>query len=210
MTDTVPQTLRSDARENRDRVLDAARDLFAQSGLGVSMREIARHAGVGPATLYRRFPTKQTLVVEAFMDELHACRKIVHTGAADPDAWRGFCSVVERLTELNARNRGFTDAFLAAHPEAIDFAAHRREMLKELAGIAARAQASGDLRADFVLDDFILVLLAGRGLTATPDGSNASAARRFAALIIDGSRAASGNRPLPKPPRLLESAIGSR
>jgi hypothetical protein len=67
VTDRLPRArpLRSDARDNRDLILDAARAAFAAEGLNVPMREIARRAGVGQATLYRRFPTKQTLVTEA-------------------------------------------------------------------------------------------------------------------------------------------------
>src|ERR1700729_80765 len=73
VTDRLPHTLRSDARDNRELILDAARALFAAEGLNVPMREIARRAGVGPATLYRRFPTKEMLVTEAFADQMLAC-----------------------------------------------------------------------------------------------------------------------------------------
>ena len=62
----LPQMLRADAEDNRERVLEAARELFAERGLDVPLREVARRAGVGPATLYRRFPTKQSLVDAAF------------------------------------------------------------------------------------------------------------------------------------------------
>lgn len=98
MTGTLPHVLRSDAQDNRDRVLQAARELFAEAGLGVTMRQIARYAGVGPATIYRRFPAKQDLVLEAFMDEFRACTTIVREAAADPDAWRGICGIIERVT----------------------------------------------------------------------------------------------------------------
>ncbi|CAM3337706.1 helix-turn-helix domain-containing protein [Kibdelosporangium persicum] len=67
VTDRLPHTLRSDARDNRDRILVAARTAFAADGIDVPMREIARRAGVGPATLYRRFPTKEALVTAAFV-----------------------------------------------------------------------------------------------------------------------------------------------
>lgn len=202
MTGTLPHVLRSDAQDNRDRILEAARELFAESGLGVTMRQIARRAGVGPATLYRRFPTKQDLVLEAFTDELGACSAIVREAAADPDPWRGFCSVIERVTVLNARNQGFTDAFMAEHPSAVDFPAHRVALTREIAAISRRAIAAGELRADFVLDDFMLVLLAGRGLTTIPARDRFAAARRFAALTIEGLRAGDANYPLPKSPRI--------
>ena len=146
MARTLPHVLRSDAQDNRDRVLEAARELFSESGLGVTMRQIARRAGVGPATLYRRFPTKQELVLEAFMDEFRACTAIVREAAADPDPWRGFCSVIERVTVLNARNQGFTDAFMAEYPNAIDFATHRAALTREIAAISYRAIAVAGLR----------------------------------------------------------------
>ena len=104
MSTTLPQDLRSDAKENRDRVLAAARELFATDGLDVTMREIARHAGVGPATLYRRFPTKADLVRAAFVHELDACRSIVVEALADSDPWRGFRGIIEQVLVLNARN----------------------------------------------------------------------------------------------------------
>ncbi|MGX1032686.1 AcrR family transcriptional regulator [Streptomyces ambofaciens] len=85
MTDHLPHTLRSDAEDNRERILDAARALFAAQGLRVPMREVARRAGVGPATLYRRFPAKQELITEACKDQLRACRAIVDEGLAHPD-----------------------------------------------------------------------------------------------------------------------------
>src|SRR5437764_6527111 len=117
--------LRSDARDNRDRILDAARAVFATEGLNAPMREIARQAGVGPATLYRRFPTKELLVTEAFRDQMRACYAIVEEGLADPDPWHGFALVVEKLCELHARDQGFTAAFTSAFPHAMDFAEDR-------------------------------------------------------------------------------------
>jgi AcrR family transcriptional regulator len=189
MTDPLPRLLRSDALDNRDRLLEAARALFAELGLGVTMREIARRAGVGPATLYRRFPTKQDLVGAAFDDELRKCRGIVVAGASDPDAWRGFRSVIVGVSELNARNHAFVQAFTTDFPDAVDFAAHRAELLRLLARLARRAQDAGGLRSDFVLDDLVLILMAGRGISAAPVERRLIEARRFAAIAADGLRA---------------------
>jgi AcrR family transcriptional regulator len=61
MTDRLPHPLRSDARDNRARILEAARAVFGEEGLDAPMREVARQSGVGPATLYRHFPTKREL-----------------------------------------------------------------------------------------------------------------------------------------------------
>ena len=89
MTSQLPHALRSDARDNRELILEAARALFATGGLNVPMREIARRAGVGPATLYRRFPTKEMLVTEALAGQMRACHAIVDEGLAEPDPWPG-------------------------------------------------------------------------------------------------------------------------
>ncbi|MGO4301165.1 TetR/AcrR family transcriptional regulator [Leifsonia sp. RAF41] len=186
----MPQ-LRADARDNRDRILASARVLFSERGLDVGMREVARRAEIGPATLYRRFPTKQELVEEAFALELRACRQIVIDGAGDPDPWRGFASVIRRLTALNVRNRGFVDAFTSAGAADGTIAAHRRELLGMLAELARRAQSAGDLRADFRIEDLTLVLLAGRGLSAAAPERRADAAERFAELAIAAFRAES-------------------
>lgn len=207
VTDGLPHMLRADAEDNRQRVLEAARALFSERGLDVSMREIAREAGVGPATLYRRFPTKQVLIDAAFRDELVACRAIVAEGASDPDAWRGFCSVVTRIGELNAKNQGFTDAFLATFPGAIDVASHREGMLRTLAELCRRAQDAGRLRADFELDDLVLVFMAGRGITAGTPQQRIVASRRFSALTIEAFRASGAEMKLPPAARVVSASL---
>jgi AcrR family transcriptional regulator len=207
MNDQLPQILRADAQGNRDRILDAARALFFERGIDVTMRDIARRAEVGPATLYRRFPTKQLLIDEAFADELRACRAIVDDGCADPDPWRGLCSVIERITSLNVQNQGFVDAFISANPDLDAFAAHRAALLRMLTALAGRAQAAGKLRRDFVIDDLVLILLAGRGLSSTPPASRPAAARRLAALAIEAFRASDANVVLPRPARLASAVV---
>lgn len=177
--------LRADAQDNRDRILEVARALFAEKGIDITMREVARRAEVGPATLYRRFPAKQALIDAAFADEMRSCRQIVEDGCADADPWRGFCSVIERITVLNGRNQGFVDAFMSANPETDSFAAHRVALLSMLADLAGRAKKAGRLRRDFVIDDLVLVLLTGRGLAAVPPARRETSARRFAALVVD-------------------------
>src|SRR5690242_2170061 len=97
VTAQVMRTLRSDARDNRERILAIARLAFATEGLDVPIREIARRAQVGVATVYRRFPTKEALLAEAFAEQMAVCSAVVEEGLAAADPWRGFCLVVERL-----------------------------------------------------------------------------------------------------------------
>jgi AcrR family transcriptional regulator len=202
VTTRLPHTLRSDARDNRELILDAARAVFASEGLHVPMREIARRAGVGPATLYRRFPTKQALVTEALAGPLRACHAVVDEGLADPDPWHGFCLVIEKICQLHARDRGLTAAFISAFPNAMDIAAEREYALRSMAGLARRAKDAGCLRPDFVLDDLILILMANGGIRATSPAAAVAASRRFAALAIQAFQASPEASALPPAGRL--------
>lgn len=204
MPDRLPHKLRSDARDNRELILEAARAAFAAEGPDVPMREIARRAGVGPATLYRRFPTKETLAVQALGDQMRACYAIVDEAVADPDPWHGFRLVIERLFELNARNRGLAAAFTAAFPKAMNFTPDRERALNLLAELARRSKDAGHLRPDFKLEDLILMLIASRSLYATSPAKLAAASRRLATLAIQAFQAS----PLPPEQRLGEAAAG--
>lgn len=205
MTHRLPQAGRSDARDNRVRILEAARAVFGQEGLGAPMREVARQAGVGPATLYRHFPTKQALIMETFAEQRRACRAAVRDALADADPWHGFRGLVERICELHAHSRGFADAFMTAFPEAMDFTADREQTLRAVGELAHRAQKTGQLRPGFVIDDLILMLMAHRGLQDTPRADRVTASRRFAAYVIEAFRArpeTGAPIPLPPAPRL--------
>jgi AcrR family transcriptional regulator len=205
MTSRLPQTVRSDARDNRARILDAARAVFGEQGLGAPMREVARHAGVGPATLYRHFPAKQALIAETFAEQRRACRAAIRDALVDPDPWHGFCSLIERICELHAHSHGFADAFMTAFPEAMDFAADQEEARHAVRELARRAQETGQLRSGFVVDDLILMLMAHRGLQGTPLAARGTASRRFAAYVIEAFRATpetGAPTPLPPAPRL--------
>jgi AcrR family transcriptional regulator len=177
-----PHGLRSDARDNRERILEAARAVFATEGFDAPMREIAHRAGVGPATLYRRFPTKQALATEAFADRIHACHAIIEHGLADPDPWHGLRTVLSDLFELHARDEGFARAF----PYVAELAPARERSLAALAELARRAK--NHLRPDFALEDLILLLRANAGLRAGSAPARVAASRRFTELAIQSLR----------------------
>ncbi|MFB7493341.1 TetR/AcrR family transcriptional regulator [Streptomyces sp. NPDC056161] len=207
MTNHEPHSLRSDARDNRERILGVARAIFAEQGLDVAMREVARRAEVGPATLYRHFPTKAALVTEVFSEQMAVCAALVDEGLADPDPWHGFCRVIERVCEMHARDRGFTAAFLSAFPRAIDFAAAREQTLGKVAELARRAKATGKLRPEFVLDDLVMVFMANGGIRTASPATAVAASRRFAALLIQGMRAEPVIPPLPPAVRMPLMAV---
>ncbi|MEU7869149.1 helix-turn-helix domain-containing protein [Dactylosporangium sp. NPDC049140] len=169
--------LRSDARQNRDRIVEVAGTLFAERGIDVPMAAVARHAGVGVATLYRRFPTREALVTEVFADQFAACEAVLDDALADPDPWHGFRTVVERVCAMQAADRGFAAAALAAFPGVFDLEREKARGVAAFAELAGRAQAAGRLRADFVPDDLLLILQANCGVTDSG---------RLVAYLLDG------------------------
>ncbi|MFD7923852.1 TetR/AcrR family transcriptional regulator [Streptomyces sp. NPDC059740] len=190
--------MRADAERNRRRIVEAAREAFTRHGIEVPMATVARQAGVGVATLYRRFRTRDELVREVFADQLDACTAAFVQALEDPDPWRGFCHVIEKVCALQVAERGFTEAFLTAFPEAS--ADHSRRRLQGEHGFALlvrRAQDAGALRKDFHPSDLTVVLLANNALGATPDP--AAASRRLVGYLLDSFRAPAAHTRLPPP-----------
>jgi AcrR family transcriptional regulator len=201
MTDELSRK-RTDARRNRHRIIEVAGDTFAIHGLDVPMREIARRAGVGPATLYRHFPTKGELVAETFADQLAHCVATLDAALADPDPWHGFCMLIEKVCAMQAEDRGFTAAFLATLPDSrtTDFERVRDHHLRRFAELTRRAKQSGQLRADFVPDDIKLLIMANGGIGTESPATARGASRRLVALLLQSLRAHPADPPAPLPP----------
>src|ERR1700754_1301964 len=101
--------LRADAERNRTALLTAAREVFGEHGLDASLDEIARRAGVGNATLYRRFPSRRDLIAEVFAGQMTEWVDLSELALADPDPWNGFLTYVTRVCEMQATDRGLSD-----------------------------------------------------------------------------------------------------
>lgn len=202
--------LRADALRNRERIVEVARELFAERGLDVPMATIARNSGVGVATLYRRFPTKESLVTEVFAGEFMACVSIVDKALADPDPWHGFRGFVETVCTMQALDRGFSAAFVAAFPVGDDILRERDHAVRGFAELTRRAQASGGLRADFVPDDLFLLLRANCGIIAAGlESTTEAASRRLVAYLLDAVSAEGARARLPDPvPVDLREVLG--
>ncbi|MDT0390818.1 TetR/AcrR family transcriptional regulator [Streptomyces dubilierae] len=199
---TAPDRVRADARRNRERVLVAARAVFAEHGIDAPMATVARRAGVGVATLYRHFPTRDALVRGAFARQMETCARALTEALAAPDPWQGFQQLVETVCALQREERGFPAAFLAAFPEsASEHAQSRIRAEQDFTTLVRKAQASGTLRADFHPSDLAVALLAHCGLVTTlPDDEAAS--RRLVAYLLQSFRTDTANKPLPPPSEL--------
>jgi AcrR family transcriptional regulator len=193
--------LRSDARENRDRILAAAARAFAEDGLSVSLIEIARRAGVGNATMHRNF-TKEQLVDELFRDWYAQRRALAERALADPDPWHGLVSFLEDV--LGTCNRTIGVLF-AIHSD------WRRQFHGLIRDLLTRAQDTRAARADLTAEDVIVVLL-GVAQTMTITGqASPELWRRHLAIVMDGMKADHTRRlpGLPAAPEQLDSDLGS-
>src|SRR4051794_40778532 len=162
----VSSPLRADAARNRTRILDAAREAFARSGLDVGVEEIARRAGVGKGTLYRRFLTKEALVQAIVQDRLDELEAIAARCGEVPDAGEGFAQFLSEAARMQATDQGFLDV-VASHMGDILSPDQHRRLLGILAGPLLRAQAAGQVRDDLVVAD-VPLLLRMLGATARP------------------------------------------
>jgi AcrR family transcriptional regulator len=191
--------LRVDAELNRQRIVAAAREAFAESGIDVPMDEVARRAGVGVGTLYRRYPSRADLVAAAFEAKMTAYADAAKAALADPDPWHGFCDYVERVCAMQATDRGFTTVLTMTFPTAKRFEADRDRAFADFVALVDRAKAAGRLRADFVPEDMPMFLMANAGvLTATGDAAP-DTWRRLVAYLVQAC-AAAPDRSLPEPP----------
>ena len=203
----APKRMRADARRNRERVLAAARSVFAERGIDAPMATVARRAGVGVATLYRHFPTRDALVQGAFEEQMDTCSQALDDALAAPDPWQGFQKLVETVCDLQRKERGFPAAFLAAFPDTTaEHVRARKDAEHGVTTLVRRAQATGSLRPDFHPSDLGVVMLAHCGLVASlPDDAEAS--RRLVAYLLQSFRADAARELLPPPTTLTLDSL---
>ena len=195
----TPPRLRRDAAANRDKIVAAARAVYARSGLDVSMEEIAAEAGVGLATLHRRFSREQ-LVEAVFAERATQFLALARECRALPGKWNAFVSYLERLCAMHAEDRSMSDVLTLRLPRSPLIGELRDQLYYAQLELIQQAQAQGDLRADFVPEDVILILLAIGGITSATAGTAPESWRRVFALIVASLRA-EGAAELPAPPR---------
>ncbi|MFJ1969424.1 TetR/AcrR family transcriptional regulator [Streptomyces sp. NPDC087903] len=184
--------LRADARRNRDRLLEVARTAFAAEGVAVPLDEIARRAGVGPGTLYRHFPTKESLLeavvrerVRRLVDRAQALRH-----AEDPAA--ALVTVLDQVVEDAAEKADLVDMLAGAGVEVRTALATDVTRLHEAIGhLLARAQESGAVRGDIGIADLMAVL--GGVLYALRNLGGGAAREPVLAILYDGLRTSGGH-----------------
>jgi AcrR family transcriptional regulator len=191
--------LRVDAERNRQRIVAAARAVFAECGIEVPIEDVARRAGVGVGTHYRRYPTRGELIAAAFEEKMNAYAEAARQALGDPDPWRGFCGYVERVCAMQAGDKGFTTVLTMTFPTAKRFEDDRVRGLADFTELIDRAKAAGGLRADFVAEDLPMFLMANAGVLAATADAAPDTWRRLVGYLLQAC-AASAAQPLSDPP----------
>jgi AcrR family transcriptional regulator len=177
-----PPKQRADARRNRARILEVAFDAFAREGLGVSVQEIARRAGVSTGTVSRHFPAKDDLFVAIVLDRVQRLVTIARTLAATQSPGPAFYQFIEVMALEGAENRAISDALAGA---GFDVQAAAGGADEDLMGawnaLLSSAQATGQVRADVTIEDVKALVIGCCALSSTK-----AATRRLLSVITAG------------------------
>ena len=201
--------LRKDAAHNRELLLEAGRDLFAQRGLRVTLNDVAHHAGVGVGTAYRRFSNKEALleaIVERQVDELE---NILHDALDEDDPWTGIVTYLERSLVLQTQDRAMAQLLSGRHMSPDSFDRERDRLAPLINSLADRARRAGVIRRDIVGTDLVMIQIAVVSVAWTcSDRKDVSECedseqvyRRYLWIMLDGLKPARDDvSPLPVDP----------
>jgi AcrR family transcriptional regulator len=187
-TDSEAAPLRADAERNRQRILDAAREVFAERGLDVTLDEIARHAGVGTGTAYRRFPNKHVLIEALMIERIGELEATARECLEDPDPWRGVAGYLERALAQQAADRGLKEVLFSPGVARERVAEARQRLAPVVTELVERAVKAGAVRSDMAVTDvplinFMLSTVVDMGREVEPE-----LYRRYLQIVLDGLR----------------------
>ena len=146
--DAGERPLRRDAERNRQRILTAAAEVFADRGLDVSLDDIAQHAGLGVGTVYRRFPTKEQLVEALFEEHVDTLAEMAESVSYADNSWDGLVTVLTEVCALQAGNRGLREILMSSTYGQGCAARARARVTPAIEKGVRRAQDDGYLRPD--------------------------------------------------------------
>jgi AcrR family transcriptional regulator len=192
--------LRRDAERNRQRILAAAAEVFTERGLEATLDDVARHAGVGVGTVYRRFPDKASLADALFDERIDALAEMAERAQAQPDPWAALVSFLEHSAEMLASDRGLRQLlmFAAQGHDRVTYA--RDRMRPAVDRLVKRAQADGLVRADLAATDIPIIEFMLGAVAEYARQVRPTIWRRYLALMLDALRPArASGSPLPEP-----------
>ena len=206
----MSEPLRSDARRNREKILAAASELFALEGADLCVDDIARRAGVGHATVFRRFPTKDDLVLAMFEERLGEIASVAEAAAERDDPWEGIVELMTAIGERHARDRGLMEALGTQVFGSPRLAEHRLRIVEPIGRLLHRAQEAGVVRADLEASD-VMFLISAVAKSSPCHFEIPDLWRRYLGVILDGMRPDAATPLSPAAPTMdeVETALGA-
>lgn len=205
--DTVPvatvRPLRRDAELNRRKIIESARVVFSERGVGASLDDIAHHAGLGVGTVYRRFPSKEHLVEAMFVERMDEIRGMAELALTEDDPWEAFTGFLVTTATLHSADRGLREVMLSNNFGQDHVAAAKDRMIPIAMELVRRAKESGQLRADFEATDLAVIHLMIGAVAEYTGDVRPELWRRYLGILLDGLRADS-TRKLPLRPAALD------
>lgn len=186
--------LRADAARNQQRILAAARELFATRGLEITLDDVAEHAKVGVGTVYRRFANKQELIAGVFEENVEHMAEQAELALDHPDAWLGLVQFFEYACRHMAVNRGLGEVLMSIDEGRERFACLRDRMQPAVAKVVDRARNAGELRPEAEPADFFAVIHMVDWVADFARSVNPEVWRRYLAMLLDGLRADTKSR----------------
>ncbi|MEV8371643.1 helix-turn-helix domain-containing protein [Kribbella sp. NPDC056861] len=200
--------LRKDAERNRERLIQAAQQVFAERGLDVALEAVAKQAGVSIGTLYNRFPTRADLVRATFADRVETVGVLAEHALGLDDPWDGFVYFVQQVSQLQAADRGYNE--LAGRGGAPTTEQPTEDQLRGydlMSQIVERARDGGRLRPDFTLEDMAFITWSVTRTIEATAATSPTVWQRHLALILDGLQTPAAH-PLPEPPLTRDQLAG--
>jgi AcrR family transcriptional regulator len=203
--------LRADAARNRRALIDTARETFGRRGLDAPLDEIARQAGIGNATLYRHFPTRQDLIAAVYADAVHDIVAACDRALEEPDPWAAFAGHVMFVCRLQAESRGLADLLTTRINTVPELERLRARAYRGFERLADRAKDNGSLRHDFQPEDLAVLMMANAGLIHRTATEAPRAWTRLVSFVLDGLRqeAAVGEAPPSPGLRAVRAAMAA-
>jgi AcrR family transcriptional regulator len=193
-----PRTPRRDALANKQRLLRAARELFAERGFDVTLNDVAHHAGVGVATAYRRFANKEEVLEAIYTEQIRELALILDAALADPDPWHGLVGYLESAMALQVKDKGLAQILNGARVSAEQHDYSRDVLAPKVNALAERARSAGAMRPDATGTDLIFLQVGLNAILNLSRDTHPDLYRRYLQLALDSLRAGAAT-PLPVP-----------
>ncbi|MCD0450794.1 TetR/AcrR family transcriptional regulator [Actinocorallia sp. API 0066] len=187
--------LRRDAERNRQRVLDAAQRAFAERGVETTLEEVARAAGVGIGTVYRRFPSRDALVEAVFERQLGCLVRLSDEALAEPDPWTGLTGFLHTIAVDHLTDRGLREITLAPTSGEDRLSRVFAALVPPAERLLDRARTAGVVRPDVEIGDLVLAMLAVADVAEHTRHAPGRPWLRYHALVLEGLRATSADVP---------------